>query len=228
MKLAVRNIILLVLMLATAGLAIAMRPTEKISDMEPPITLETMIPKAFGDWQEDPQNQTLIVDPQQKEMIDRIYTETLSRTYINANGYRIMLSIAYGKDQSEATQLHHPSVCYPAQGFVLQKTERGNINAHDLTIPVARMTTQLGARHEPVTYWITVGDKVVLGGVEKKLAEMRYGLVGQIPDGLLFRVSSIDSDDEHAFRSQAEFVSQLLNASTENARKKLAGSAWPN
>ena len=184
-----------------------------------------MIPKAFGDWWEEPQNQTFIVDPQQKEMIDRIYTETFSRAYINASGYRIMLSIAYGKDQSEATQLHHPSVCYPAQGFELQKTERGNINAQGLNIPVARMTAQLGSRHEPVTYWITVGDKVVLGGIEKKLAEMRYGLIGQIPDGLLFRVSSIDTDDERAFKSQAEFVSQLLNASTENTKKKLAGNA---
>lgn len=228
MNLPIRNIILLALMLAAAGLAVAIRPTHKIADMGPPIKLETMIPKAFGEWREEPQNQTLIVDPQQKEMIDRIYTETLSRTYINANGYRIMLSIAYGKDQSEATQLHHPSVCYPAQGFVLQKAFRGNINVHDLTIPVARMTTQLGARHEPVTYWITVGDKVVLGGIEKKLAEMRYGLVGQIPDGLLFRVSSIDSDDEHAFWSQAEFVSDLLIASTEDTKKKLAGSAWQN
>jgi EpsI family protein len=224
MKPIIKNFVLVTLMVAASGLAIAMRPTQKIADMGPPVKLETMIPKAFGEWREEPQNQMLIVDPQQKEMIERIYTETLSRTYINTNGYRVMLSIAYGADQSEATQLHNPTVCYPAQGFMLQKKERGSIQISDLTIPVARMTTQLGSRHEPVTYWITVGDKAVLGGVEKKLAEMRYGLVGQIPDGLLFRVSSIDTDDQRAFKSQAEFVVQLLGASTENTRMKLAGS----
>ena len=30
-----------------------------------------------------------------------------------------MLSIAYGKNQSDALQLHKPEICYPAQGFTL-------------------------------------------------------------------------------------------------------------
>jgi EpsI family protein len=39
--------------------------------------------------------------------------------YVNASGYRIMLSLAYGSDQRGALQAHKPEVRYPAQGFTL-------------------------------------------------------------------------------------------------------------
>lgn len=225
MKSILRHLLLLALMVAASGMAVAMRPTQKIADMGPPLQLETMIPKTFGEWREEPQNQAMIIDPQQLEMINRIYSQTLTRTYVNPQGYRVMLSIAYGSDQSEQTQLHKPEVCYPSQGFMLKNKRHEQLATPNGSIPVTRLETTLGQRHEPVTYWITVADKVVGPGLDKKLTEMQYGLRGQIPDGLLFRVSSIDTNVERAFKAQTEFVVQLLAASTENTRTKLTGSS---
>ena len=83
---------------ASAG-AIVARPTTKVSDLGPAISLKSMVPKQFGDWREEPQRITQVVNPQTKELLDRLYSYTLSRTYVNVNGYHIMLSLAYGSDQ---------------------------------------------------------------------------------------------------------------------------------
>lgn len=224
MKPMAKNFVILVLMLVASGLAFALRPTQRIADQAPPIDLEVMIPKAFGEWREEPQNALRIVDPQQEELIGRIYTQTLTRTYINDGGYRVMLSIAYGKDQSDSNQVHKPEVCYPSQGFALKNKQYDRLETGEGPIPVTRIETSLGLRNEPVTYWITVGDRVVGPGLEKKLVEMGYGLSGKIPDGLLFRVSSIDPESSRAFRVQNDFVGQMLAALEPTNRKKFIGN----
>ena len=48
-----------------------------------------MIPKHFGDWHEKPF--VYVVNPQAQELMDKLYSETLSRTYVNSSGYHIML-----------------------------------------------------------------------------------------------------------------------------------------
>lgn len=223
-----RNIILLVLMLASAGLAVAMRPTQKIADQGPKVVLESMIPHAFGEWQEEKQSGTQIVDPQQKELLDKIYSQTLSRTYVNGSGYRVMLSIAYGNDQSDSMQVHKPEVCYPAQGFALQGKQQGMMAVNNGEIPVTRILTTLGQRSEPVTYWTTIGDQVVKPGIHKKLAEMSYGLSGKIPDGMLIRVSSVDAQSDNAYQNQNRFAAQMLEALAPEHRQRLTGNLQPN
>lgn len=219
---------LLILMLTASGLALALRPTQKIAGDGFAIDLERMVPHAFGDWREEQQNLLQIVDPQQKEVIDRIYTQTLSRTYVHRDGYRIMLAIAYGEDQRDAMQVHYPEVCYPGQGFALQERQTGTLTTKTASIPVTRLLTTLGPRSEPVTYWITVGDHIVQGRVQKKLAEMRYGLAGRISDGMLIRISSIDGEVTRAYERQAQFTDQLLGALEPQYRNKLNGNHGKN
>ena len=215
-------------MLAASGLTLALNPTQKISTQGPHVDLKTMIPHTFGEWREEQNRSIQIVDPQEQEMIDKIYTQTLSRTYINAKGYRVMLSMAYGDDQRDGMQMHYPEVCYPAQGFVLQDKKIGTLTTINGSIPVTRILVNLGQRNEPVTYWTTVGDRVFQGGIQKKLTEMSYGLNGQIPDGMLIRVSSIDYDVSSAFKIQAEFAAQMLASITPEFRKKLIGNYQSN
>ena len=224
MNIWLRNFILLVLMLSTSGLTLALRPTQKISEHGPTIELETMIPRTFGEWREELNKSIQIVDPQQKEMIDKIYTQTLSRTYINTSGYRIMLSMAYGDDQRDGMQMHYPEVCYPAQGFVLKDRQDGTLATKNGSITVTRILANLGHRSEPVTYWTTIGDQVVQGRIQKKLVEMRYGLSGMIPDGMLVRLSSIDNEVDKAYTMQAQFANQMLETVTPEYRLKLDGN----
>lgn len=205
-----------------AGMSMVLRPTHRVADDGQKIDLETMIPKKFGEWSVELQVGQ-IINPQTSELINRIYTQTLSRTYINEAGDVIMLTIAYGADESDANQLHYPEVCYPAQGFQVLSNEEGVVKTDFGDIRVRRLLTVKGNRSEPLTYWTTVGNKVVRGSRETKLEKLRYGFHGQIPDGLLFRVSSITNNTESGYFIQQGFVGQLLAAMTENDRLKFSG-----
>jgi hypothetical protein len=48
-------------------------------------------------------------------------------------------------------------------------------------------------------------------------------LTGQIPDGLLFRISSIDTDKQRAFSMQQQFAADLLASVPPATRKRLSG-----
>jgi len=212
-----------ILMFAASGAAIVARPGAKLANELPAITLESAVPRQFGGWRELPAGFFQVVNPQTQELLDKIYSQILTRTYVDANGYRIMLSIAYGSDQRGSLQVHKPEVCYPAQGFAVEKNEPGSLVTALGAIPVRRLLTTLGSRREPVTYWFTVGDTAIEGKLQKRLADLRYGLTGRIPDGMLFRVSSIDPDSTRAYRVQDLFVDQLLAAVSADDRKRLSG-----
>lgn len=203
--------------------AIVLRPGTQAAQVGPAVDLETMVPKQFGGWRHEAQPVAQVINPQTKELLDKLYSQILSRTYVNAEGYRIMLSIAYGNDQRGALQAHKPEVCYPAQGFKLQSLTAAILDTEFGGIPATRLFTTLGQRKEPVTYWFTVGDSAVKSGIEKRIVEFRYGLTGQIPDGMLFRVSSIDGDQSRAYRFQDQFVMQLLGAVPAADRLRLSG-----
>ena len=219
-----RNTLLMMFMVATSVLAIVFKPVHRISADSLAVNFEAMIPKQFGEWHEVTQQTAQIINPQQKEVLDKIYTQTLSRTYINTSGQSIMLSIAYGADQSRENQVHKPEVCYPAQGFQLHGTQKDFIRSTTGAIPVMRLHTSLGLRVEPVTYWIRIGDKVSRGAIEQNLTRLQYGMRGYIPDGLLFRVSSINVDPESAYKLHDIFVKDLLVNVSPAIRSQLIGS----
>jgi EpsI family protein len=136
-----------------------------------------------------------------------------------------MLSIAYGGDQSDTMAVHKPEVCYPAQGFqILKSPTVGFFSTDEGSIPVKRLVATQGQRIEPITYWTTVGDTVSVSGMERKLQQLKYGLTGKIPDGLLFRVSSIQADDAKAYQTQDAFTRGLLKAMTPSGRQRIIGT----
>src|SRR5262249_52965046 len=130
-----------------------------------------------------------------REALEKIYSQTLTRTYLDSRGRRVMLSVAYGGNQSRATQVHKPEVCYPMQGFTIASMAPAVVDAAALRIPVMRLVAVRGMRVEPITYWIAVGDVVVRGALEQNLARLKYGLTGTVPDGILVRVSTISREE---------------------------------
>lgn len=212
----------MVLMIAAAIAAIYLRPTHKIAVDRKDFVLEKIIPLQFGDWQFVDSNRA-IVNPQQVEMINKIYSQTLSRTYVNKQGEHVMLVIAYGEDQGDNTQLHYPEVCYPAQGFQITSEISGQLSTPFGNIPVKKLIANLASRVEAITYWTTIGDVAVLGGKETKLAKLKYAMHGYIADGLLFRVSIISNDVNKSYETQAIFIEQLISEISPVNRKALVG-----
>ena len=219
--------ILAALMCGAAIAGVAGKPDRKRAENFP--KLEVAVPKQFGEWAELREQNNQIVDPQTQQLLNSIYDQVLTRTYVSKQGYRIMLSLAYGSDQRGGLQAHRPEVCYPAQGFKVTSlvdgpltTAYGSIDARRLE---TNMETGIGRRDEPVTYWLTVGDHVIRNQFDKRMMEFRLIFTGQIPDGLLFRVSSIDKDPKRAFAMQQQFVDELLRAVPAETRRQLSGIA---
>ena len=216
---------------AMAGFALAaaaLTPTRLLADARAhKIDLAHALPQAFGHWHDDPSAMVgVIVNPQQEEVLNRIYSQQLTRTYVSDRGERVMVALAYGADQSkrEGLQLHYPEVCYPAQGFEVKTSRSGAIDFAAGRLPVRRLETVLSAeRYEPVTYWTMTGDEATLGGWHKKAVEFRYSLKGQITDGLLFRISSIGRDSAAQFALQERFVRELVPALQPEDRLALTG-----
>ncbi|MES2888838.1 MAG: exosortase-associated protein EpsI, B-type [Pseudomonadota bacterium] len=211
----------LMLLAAVAGLAIRLSPASP--DKRPAFALAEIVPRQFADWREQVASQAEVVNPQAQQLLDKLYSQTLTRVYVNSKGQKIMLSLAYGDDQRGELQAHKPEVCYPAQGFNVLTNEATVLDTPYGPIQGRRLETRQGARREPVSYWFTFGNTAVGGKFERRLVEIRLGLTGQVPDGLLFRVSSIDPVSRRAFQLHEEFVSAMLSAATPEARLRLSG-----
>ena len=223
-----KHLVIGVCMFAAAGMALALKPTIKVADSGPKIDLETLIPQTFSDWKMDETITPLIANPEQEAVSNKIYSQTLSRTYINSRNERVMLSIAYGGDQSDSMAVHKPEACYPAQGFqILKNPTISTFATEEGSIPVKRLVATQGQRIEPITYWTTVGDKVAVSGLKWKLQQVKYGLTGKIPDGLLFRISSIQADETKAYQTQDAFTRDLLKAMSPSGRERIIGNPNP-
>lgn len=202
-----------------------LKPTIRLAEIKPKIELEKQIPEVFGDWRVDKSIRPILPDPSLQAMLDSLYSQVLARTYVNAKGERIMLSIAYGSDQgNEATAVHRPEFCYSAQGFKVRVLDKEVINVGNTAVPVARVLAQLGPRNEPITYWVTLDETATLPGIGRKLQQLRFGLKGQIPDGMLVRVSSISNSEAQAFAAQQVFIDQMYQALPAEVRSRYFGA----
>lgn len=216
--------------LAMAGTSVltgALTPQPRVPQPHERFDLEQMIPSRFGVWTIDPSVIPLAPDPEQQGLLEKIYDQTLSRTYADAQGQRVMLSIAYGGDQSKALQLHLPEVCYVAQGFAMVQEDDAVLATRHARLPVRRLVARLQERNEPITYWITIGDRTTRSGIQQKLRRLAYGLSGQIPDGMLVRVSTVQGDAGAAWRLQDRFVADLLGVLGPRERARLIGTETP-
>ena len=221
---AIRVSVLMTCLMAGAFVAgVAGRPPARDPAAAPKFVLETLVPKQFGGWHELPAQGVQVVNPQTKALLDKIYSQTLTRTYANASGYRIMLSMAYGDDQRGDLQAHKPETCYPAQGFTLHSNNPAQLVTPFGAIATRQLSTSLGQRREPLTYWFTVGETAIKSRLQQRIVEIKMGLTGQVPDGLLVRISSIDDSTSHAYSVQDTFATDLLTAVSATDRARLSG-----
>lgn len=214
--------IVIVAMLAAVVLAYLITPT-KLEVQDPP-SLSLVVPKKFGNWEEQP-SQLIQIDLATtrggESSINQPYDDTLMRSYRNSRGDVIMLALAYGQRQRQEVKVHRPELCYVAQGFAVQ--DKGAIEfpvSDPRGIPIAGrrlVGTSLG-RKEVISYWIRIGSLYSGGALQSRLHILRQGLQGHVPDGILVRASQIvhsNDDIDARFRLQEQFLSELAQAMPE-------------
>ncbi len=218
------SIVLAALMFAATALAVVLRPTIRLAEQGPKFDLETLVPKTFGEWRIDDSLPLILPAPDVQAAIDKIYNQTLARSYINSRGQRIMLSIAYGGDQSDSFKLHRPEGCYAGQGFQIVNNTTSRLTTASSAFPVVNLVARLNRRNEPITYWMVIGDQVALSDFEIKKVKLRYALRGEIPDGILIRISSLFVDEQEAYEVHREFTDALVKAISPENRWRLIGA----
>ncbi len=225
MNITFRNYMLLMLMLLVSVTAVALKPSKLLADVSQQIDLESAVPSAFGDWRIDENTPQVSIAAEKQELIDQIYDQTLNRTYVNSQGQRFMIAIAYGSKQTQQLRAHRQEVCYRAQGFEISELRKDTIVVEGVKIDASRMLAKMGSRNEPVTYWFVMGDSIVRSIFDRQVNQLKYALTGYIPDGYLFRVSSLDANANAAFGKQIIFVNELMKVIAPELRKKLLGKS---
>ena len=187
---------------------------------------EQVIPMSFGEWEATGDAANTVVNPVQEETLQYIYSQIVSRTYIHKpTGRRVMLSAAYGDDQTYAKQLHRPESCYSSQGFHIDNKHPVQIKVgNNTSVGGFHMTASAGYRQEQVNYWIRIGDKIVSGASsDLNLARMSLGVKGYLADGLLFRISEVSPDAASSDALLQQFSNDLLHSLSPAGQAALIG-----
>ena len=210
-------------------LAEVIKPTELLAATHPAPNLEMTLPKEFGEWHLVP-NIGLVTPSEpgayvKAELEQRIYSQEVSRGYVDAAGNVIMFLVAYGPVQNYRLKSHLPEVCYSAAGFRVSAKKVNSVSYLKDTPPltVSRLVAEKESRFEPITYWMKVGDDVATGVFDRQIARMKYGVEGIIPDGALIRVSTVGLSEVASYKLQDKFVHDLLEALSPKDRKFFTG-----
>jgi EpsI family protein len=213
----------LIVMSTAAGSVPLLQPAASAPAAYNGAHIVSAFPDTFAQWRVDPSVIPIMPSRDLTEKMGKIYEKTVVRTYVNRQGQRVMLSVAYGSNQTGRLRVHRPESCYTAQGFAVQKLRDENVQVGGGIVPVKRLLATSGSRIEPITYWIRVGDETVTGLLGQRLAQLKRGLSGDVPDGLIVRVSTLGRDSAAGFQLQDQFVRDLLGAMPPQSQYRLAG-----
>ena len=212
-----------VALLGAALVAYVLTPHRLMARTHDVFDIDSHIPKAFGDWSPLPGVQAIKPPPDGLEA--EIYNQEVSRAFVDKEGHVIFFIVAYGESQSDRLQLHHPEVCYTAQGFRVTRptTTKFQWSPSAAPIPLTRLVATREDRLEPISYWMRVGYDVSNSNWARQGLKLGYGLRGWIPDGALLRVSTVGLPQDQSFELQDKFIRDLLNAVPPETRTFLVG-----
>ena len=143
-----------------------------------------------------------------------IYNQEASRGFVDSDGHVVMLMVAYGESQSDRLQLAPSRGLLHRAGLPRLANQRDEARLFPLG-PAAQpdaLVAQREERVEPISYWMRIGYDNANGNLARQALKLGYGLRGWVPDGVLFRVSTIGVPAELSFKIQDKFIHDLLNA----------------
>lgn len=212
-----RALILGGLLAATGAAAIARQPSAERTRINK-AQLGRMLPDRFGQWRA--RTDDGLVLPPADVLSDRLYSGLVTRSYIAPDQKQIMLLVAYSNVQDGMLQLHRPEFCYPAGGYRLSPTQPVEL---DNGLHANAFAANGVSRIEQVLYWTRIGREFPRGWLEQRMAVLRANVHGAIPDGVLVRVSCLDSSLEDALPTLRRFATDFVAASPAAGRRVLTG-----
>jgi EpsI family protein len=228
MSAAARSLGVMAVMVAAACGASVLTPQRESVRTAP---LDQLIPHTFGSWVEDvtPESQvSLSLRGGNEPLGAEAYDDLLMRTYRRSDGQRVMMTIAYGRNQTQELKLHRPELCYYAQGFEVHALGRRAVHlSATRQLGSTALLTRNRSRIEVVTYWMRVGERITENAWQTRWTILRTGLDGRVPDGILVRASTLAASEANAEQElalQQAFLAELYSAVPQSTRRLLAGA----
>jgi EpsI family protein len=203
---------------SVTALAAARRPTERIDHLGKN-KLDELLPEQLGGWSFV--SSSGLVVPPEDQLARALYSQLLTRVYAAPDGTHVMLLVAQSGSQTGILQIHRPEVCYTAGGYELSAVERHPVRLPWATVPAISLSATSDSRTEQLLYWTRVGNHLPASWREQRLAVARDNLAGVIPDAVLVRVSTINSNKPAALASIDHFVLAMMSSISPLLRKVL-------
>lgn len=211
---------------AAAGATVLLKPKRVAAPLAAGV-LDRAVPKRIGPYSF--LTASGLVLPPQDEITERIYDQVLTRVYVADGLLPMMLLIAYGSAQDYTLQAHLPEVCYPSSGYTLTDLDRLPVKLHAGAPETATfLTAERADKIEQVLYWVRIGETFPSTLAGERLAVLRANLVGQLPDGILVRLSTLSPSREAALPQLRAFNDALVKTVSPVGRKLLAGNTPAN
>lgn len=190
----------------------------------------THIPERIGTWRAV-NTLSAPVNPARPDANGKpgqVYDTLVSRAYLAPDGTRVMLMLAYQRLQFQEDRVHSPELCYYAQGFVIRGQRTIQLRDNALNIQAKFFTGSSISRNESVIYWIRTGNIISENSLSSRSEIFASGIRGKIDDGILVRVSMIESpgtspDSAAQIATMTGFLRELLAASPPDSRLALLG-----
>lgn len=213
-----RALVLGGLLAATGAVAIARQPQPGRARVNKE-QLGKLVPTRFGQWVAQADDNLVL--PPADALSDSLYSGLVTRSYFAPGRPPMMLLVAYSNVQDGMLQVHRPETCYPAGGYRLSPTEAVGITD---AVRGNAFAANGVSRIEQVLYWTRIGKTFPRGWLEQRVAVLRANIDGLIPDGVLVRVSCLESGLAEALPAMRDFAGELIRAASPAGRQILVGA----
>lgn len=215
-----RELVLGGAMALTSGLAFTRIPKPYVAPLKQS-DLEAAVPGSIDGWRTADSGSVVLPPPD--TLRDRLYDNLLTRVYLDRDDRALMLVMAYKNVQDGIVQVHRPEICYPAAGFVLESERRQTLAMGGQSIPTKAFAARRPDRVEQVLYFTRLGRQFPLTWRDQRWAVLDANLAGEIPDGLLIRVSTLQTDQSAAITLLSGFLTALFAQGGHVLRTILTG-----
>jgi EpsI family protein len=205
---------------SVAGVAAARQPSKNV-DYLGKAKLEEVLPAKIGRWT-FVSNSGLVVPPED-QLARALYSQLLTRTYMDGAGNGIMLLVAQSGSQSGILQIHRPEFCYTAGGYSLTPSVPHPVRLPGRELPALSISASRDARTEQIVYWTRIGNHLPTSWTQQRLAVAIDNLKGYIPDAVMVRVSTYGNDKSLALIDVDEFIRELLATVSPPIKRVLIG-----
>ncbi|MEE4538151.1 MAG: exosortase-associated protein EpsI, V-type [Erythrobacter sp.] len=204
-----------------SGFAYARTP-QVYAPVVDPEEFESWVPANVGRWREIGASGVILPPPD--ETRDRLYDSVVTRTYAAPGLEPVMLLLAYNNMQDGVLQVHRPEICYSVGGHEITDTQETRMTLGQRVVPANRFTAIGPQGAEEVEYFTRLGNAFPTSWAQQRLAVMRANIAGDIPDGMMMRVSQLGTDRDKKRLVMGEFANEFFNRTPEPLRRLLVGT----